>query len=185
MDRAWKLVDRKGSQLGVVHLPGRLSARIEERSGYVHFEIVVDPHVRPWNYSGFGDMARELQVTCRTAAFLRIGRPDDSVELHGLTPEELDVLPGFAFSPSMAYVRRTLAAEAERARVETLRLARERMGHPIGPDGKRHMTAAAKEAMDAALALRRADPAAFEAGRRDRAARRKRRSRAQLARAGV
>lgn len=98
-----KLVSVKGTLLGTVTIPGHVATHLHRR-GYAQFYMPV-PMPTVW------DVVQNADFTVRvgTLELLRYGDHPGAVCLHGLTLEEFEQIPGYAFAPGAGYLRSLLA----------------------------------------------------------------------------
>lgn len=97
-----KIYSPQGTMLGVLTLPDGTAERLV-RAGGTRVSVYEPPKAM-WS---FQDSA--LEVSIKTLTIVRSAHAEDGFELHGMSLEEVEKLPNYAFAPSAAYFRSMVA----------------------------------------------------------------------------
>ena len=97
----FKLASRKGTLLGTVTVPDDVAEYLNGERGqrdYASMEVLLRlPFPQPEGVPGI------LSITA--AVFQRSYYMRDAIEIHGISLEEFEKLPGCSFSPGAGYLR--------------------------------------------------------------------------------
>ena len=101
MSSSFKLVSRKGTLLGTVSIPDGAAQYLHDRSHYFA-KMSVLPRLRLPPYPSPEVSAL---VDVQTVTFVRSHAYRDAIEIHGISLEEFEKLPGCSFAPGAGYLR--------------------------------------------------------------------------------
>ena len=104
-----KLVSRKGTLLGTITFPDHWMERWQSSSlrGESVWMFAIIP---PMTLRSYTDMSADLQVSFKQGGLSRAFsyQYPDALELHGVTLEEFEQVPGCSFAPGAGYLRSLL-----------------------------------------------------------------------------
>src|ERR1700677_2149710 len=104
---ALKLIDPStGEFLGVLHVPANVDLSRVERYGTDKLPLNLPFTVMPWEMHAFNDAIGEDYILLTRG--YHHNAPDAFSILFGKEPHEVSRYAGYAFAPSMEYVRRQL-----------------------------------------------------------------------------
>jgi hypothetical protein len=124
----FKLATHDGALLGLITVPQWIGDTLRDK-GHAFFHVY---RLAPVGLYSPNNDPMDLGLISMSATLFRSHRMDGTVELDGPPLEEIERAPGFAFAPSIDYMRHLARREAEGAVRSSLRPGG--VAHHVGVD---------------------------------------------------